>query len=124
MEPKTKELLNQKLLAEKARIEDELKSFAKKSHGEDWEVKMPNFGIRESSPDEESNQYEEYDKLLELERSLEIQLSDINLALKKIKENRYGICETCGKEIDIKRLEANPYARGCNNKVCQQKFIQ
>ena len=33
--------------------------------------------------------------------------------MNKIKTNTYGICESCGKEIDPKRLEIIPYARNC-----------
>jgi RNA polymerase-binding transcription factor DksA len=42
-------------------------------------------------------------------------LRDINLALEKIKKGNYGICEKCGKEIEIDRLEAIPEARFCKN---------
>jgi len=34
-------------------------------------------------------------------------------ALDKIKAGTYGICDVCKKEIDPKRLEANPSAATC-----------
>jgi len=40
-------------------------------------------------------------------------LRDIELALTKIREGGYGICEKCGKDISEDRLEAMPYARLC-----------
>jgi hypothetical protein len=33
--------------------------------------------------------------------------------IKKIDENKYGLCEVCGKEIENDRLEANPSAKTC-----------
>lgn len=124
MEKRILDELKIKLEEEKERVEKELNSFAKKGKGDDWDAKVPDFGEREASFDEEADQYEEYDKLLEIERALEEKLSAINLALKKIKNGKYGICESCGKEIDIRRLRANPHARACANKVCQSKFLQ
>lgn len=34
-------------------------------------------------------------------------------ALKKIENGAYGICESCGKEIDEERLKARPVASYC-----------
>jgi DnaK suppressor protein len=41
-------------------------------------------------------------------------LSEVQHALKRIKEGgTYGMCETCGKPIPEKRLEALPWASLC-----------
>jgi RNA polymerase-binding protein DksA len=48
--------------------------------------------------------------LVDTERKI---LEDIDRALAKIKEGRYGICEGTGQPISKARLEANPYARYC-----------
>jgi DnaK suppressor protein len=40
-------------------------------------------------------------------------LVQIEEALKKIDEGSYGICESCGDEIDEERLIAMPFARLC-----------
>lgn len=40
-------------------------------------------------------------------------VDSIEDALRKIDENRFGICETCGKKISNDRIEAIPYARFC-----------
>ncbi|RUM59722.1 MAG: TraR/DksA family transcriptional regulator [Persephonella sp.] len=42
----------------------------------------------------------------------------IDLALKKIENGTYGICEECGEPIGEKRLEAIPWVRLCIN--CSQ----
>ncbi len=40
-------------------------------------------------------------------------LYHIDMALKRIKEGSYGLCQTCGKMIGTARLEAVPHARLC-----------
>ena len=41
------------------------------------------------------------------------QYKDIADAFRKLQNNTYGLCEECGGEISIKRLEVNPLARYC-----------
>lgn len=41
------------------------------------------------------------------------ELAEIEYALTKIKNNKYGKCEMCLQDIDIKRLEVKPFARFC-----------
>lgn len=40
-------------------------------------------------------------------------LVEINKALDKIKSKKYGKCEMCNEQIDIKRLRVKPHARYC-----------
>ena len=40
-------------------------------------------------------------------------LHHLNEALDRIEKGTYGICRTCGKKIQIKRLEAVPHATQC-----------
>ena len=47
------------------------------------------------------------------------QYKDIADAFRKLQNNSYGLCEECGQEIDIKRLQVNPLARFCI--ACKQK---
>lgn len=46
-------------------------------------------------------------------------LNEIEIALKKIENGKYGICELCKKPIEPKRLKAIPYSRYCVE--CQKK---
>jgi DnaK suppressor protein len=41
------------------------------------------------------------------------QYKDIADAFRKLQSKAYGLCEECGQEIGIKRLEVNPLARYC-----------
>ncbi len=49
-------------------------------------------------------------KLKGRERKL---LAKIDEAIEKIDNGTYGICESCGEEINIKRLEARPVTSMC-----------
>lgn len=40
-------------------------------------------------------------------------LKKIEKALKKIEDGEYGVCELCGDEIGVKRLEARPVTDLC-----------
>ncbi|MFQ5458102.1 MAG: TraR/DksA family transcriptional regulator [Myxococcota bacterium] len=40
-------------------------------------------------------------------------LQKIDRALEKIEEGEFGICESCGEKISVKRLEARPVAELC-----------
>lgn len=49
-------------------------------------------------------------RLRERERKL---LKKIDKAIEKMDSGTYGICETCGQEIGVKRLEARPVTTLC-----------
>jgi RNA polymerase-binding transcription factor DksA len=51
----------------------------------------------------------------ELGRRLQL----VELALNKIVEGKYGICEISGEEIEEERLEANPAAKTCIKHINQ-----
>ncbi len=40
-------------------------------------------------------------------------LKKIDLALKKIEDGTFGVCEECGEPISVKRLEARPETTMC-----------
>lgn len=50
------------------------------------------------------------------------QLQLVNDALARIREGTYGECAACGEELNLKRLEAVPWASLCIN--CQEKVEQ
>jgi DnaK suppressor protein len=47
------------------------------------------------------------------------ELNQIELALQRIKQGRYGICDICEKKIPVMRLNALPYSIMCVK--CQQE---
>jgi len=66
-------------------------------------------------PDPNDRATVESDRSFELRlRGRERRLMDkIDEALTRIDEGTYGICDECGEEIGIKRLEARPVAKYC-----------
>jgi DnaK suppressor protein len=52
---------------------------------------------------------------LESQRAVILQ---IDMALDKIRDGNFGICEECGGEIEEKRLKVVPFARYCRD--CQE----
>ncbi|MBZ5561991.1 MAG: TraR/DksA family transcriptional regulator [Acidobacteriia bacterium] len=46
----------------------------------------------------------------------------VNEALDRVKNGSYGLCVACGEEVQVKRLEAVPWARHCIE--CQEKQDQ
>lgn len=41
------------------------------------------------------------------------ELKEIDIALKKIENKTYGICEMCDERIGLQRLKAKPHSRFC-----------
>ena len=61
--------------------------------------------------------------MLEMQKSIKTKkmLNDILIALKKIQNGTYGICEETGEPIGIERLKANPLAR---YSIETQKYLE
>jgi len=115
--------LKEKIEKERVNLEKELEKFAKKDEKlkGDWDTRFPRWDgdSGSSALERAADEVEEYSALLPVEYNLELRLKNINLALEKIKKGEYGVCESCGKKIDEKRLKVHPEARFCVK--CQQK---
>jgi DnaK suppressor protein len=61
----------------------------------------------------------ERELMFELSDNERIMLNDIENALQKIEDGRFGKCESCSGVISEKRLGAMPFARYCID--CQSK---
>jgi DnaK suppressor protein len=55
-----------------------------------------------------------------LKRKAEESLEEVDLALAKLDDGTYGLCETCGVRIDRARLEALPQAKFCLE--CRERY--
>jgi len=100
------------LLSEKKRIEDKLKQLTRKSKHkrERFQAKFIDLGQKE---DENAAEVTIFSDRLSLKDNLEKNLRNIEHALQRIKEGKYGICEKCGKPIQEKRLKIFPSATLC-----------
>jgi len=105
-----------KLLAEKEKLENELKTVGhiNPDNPKDWE---PDAGDsaneRDTDPNVKGDNMTEFENRTAILKQLETQLLNVNTSLKKIEEGTYGICSVSGEEIEKNRLEANPAAQTC-----------
>lgn len=121
MDQKTQKELEQKLMDEKVKLEEELARFAQRNplNPTDFNADFPQLGEKE---DENAAEVAEYSKDLTLERTLEASLRDVEKALGRVREGGYGTCKYCGKEIDVKRLMARPTSTSCID--CKKLFTE
>ena len=106
------EKVKNKLQEERSRIEGELKNFASRDE-HDKDAYNPKFPDTTDKLEESAGEVAQFVDELALEGSLEQTLKAIDHALEKTEDNSYGICDVCKKEIDPKRLGANPSAATC-----------
>lgn len=106
------EKIKEQLEARKEEIKKQLEEVADKSAREKdgYEARFPDYG---RSEDENADEVATFVDSLSLEENLTNALEAVNLALKSIKEKKYGICAKCSKKIMQKRLEAFPTAHLC-----------
>lgn len=110
------------LLAEKDRLEKELARFSHrnpKSPAADFDSDFPNIG---DSEDENAAEVAQFTDNLSLEDELERALRDVDVALKRVDDGTYGLCNYCKQEIDEKRLKARPTSSSCIQ--CKKTFTQ
>ncbi len=106
-------IIKDKLKKQREKIKKQLAEISNRSKrkgGYSYEAKFPEYG---RSEDENANEVADFADSISLGKSLENSLIEVELALKKIANNQYGICEICRKQINRKRLEILPTARYC-----------
>jgi RNA polymerase-binding transcription factor DksA len=105
----------EKLEKELALVESEMNEIARQnpSNPKDWEAVETNMDSAGADANEVADEMESFEENQGIIRELEPQYNDIKVALDKIKNGTYGICEAGGEEIPEARLEANPSARTC-----------
>lgn len=104
-----------KLESEKSRLISELEGIAVQDpeNPNNWNVKNPEMNDRETDPNDLGDNLEEEGNNDGITNALEVELKDVNDALVKIEEGRYGKCDKCDSDIEKERLEANTSARTC-----------
>ncbi|PJE74519.1 MAG: hypothetical protein COV01_00600 [Candidatus Taylorbacteria bacterium CG10_big_fil_rev_8_21_14_0_10_41_48] len=105
----------EKLETELATLETELKSVGhiNPDNPKDWEASSGDVDINASDSADIADNIENYESNTAILKQLETQHSGVKLALEKIAQGTYGICEVGGEVIEKTRLEANPSARTC-----------
>jgi len=105
----------EKLETELATLETELKSVGhiNPDNPKDWEASSGDVDINASDSADIADNIENYESNTAILKQLETQHSGVKLALEKIAQGTYGVCEVGGELIEKNRLEANPSARTC-----------
>lgn len=99
------EKLEKHLLSDKERLWKEIQKLESPT----------DFGDAVDHGDEESDEDEELENTSSAAGGLRERLADIEDALNKMKTGEYGICENCGRGIEIEVLEAAPESGLCKN---------
>lgn len=114
MEEQKIQKFKQQLENKKKEIIEQLDVIGSRAEGAEinFNADFPDYGDNASIEDS-AGEVADYATSLSLERDLESQLHDIDKALKRIKEGKYGICKYCNQEIGLERLEIRPESTAC-----------
>lgn len=109
------EQLKQKLLEEKNLLEEELRGVGRVNpdNPKDWEPTAADLNVDPAEEEERASEITDFEDRSSVEFSLEKRLVGVNEALERIAQKTYGLCDTCKKPIEEKRLMANPSASTC-----------
>ncbi|MDP1620606.1 MAG: TraR/DksA C4-type zinc finger protein [Candidatus Moranbacteria bacterium] len=112
IDPQTLSELKEALLTEKTNLENNLGRIAKSVDSKigDYEPVFDEIG---NDREDNTTEVEEYTDNLPVEIALEKKLQNVILALSKMEDGTYGVCENCRQEIALERLKANPSAQTC-----------
>ncbi len=113
MNTRDSEQFKKKLLAEQARLEEELGGIGQKNpqSAGGWEATTGGMEVDSADDNEVADKFEELEENTGIVSKLDGQLGEVKAALERIEKGTYGLCEKCGKPIEKDRLEANPSAR-------------
>lgn len=108
------EHFRKKLEAEKGRLEAELKTVGRRNPAVpgDWEPIPSEVGM-EPDPVDQADVIVSREGNAAILADLEARYDTTLEALGRIEKGTYGTCEVCGKQIEEKRLEADPAATTC-----------
>ncbi len=106
----------------KIRIEEMLKEITEElktvgvhnpENPDDWVAVPEHLSGNEPDLNDAADNVEEWNERRALVATLETRYNNIKKSLVKIEEGSYGTCEVCKKEIEERRLDANPVSRTC-----------
>ena len=103
------EIYRNKLQRERLLVTKEIKDFEK----------PVNMGDDIDHFDEKTDEVEELSNRFGEENDMKKRLDEIDSALQKIEKGEYGLCESCGEEIEVEILDIDPESRLC--KACKMK---
>jgi RNA polymerase-binding transcription factor DksA len=99
------EIHKKKLEAERELILDQIKE----------SEKPVDFGDDIDHFEEEGDEVQAMSNQIGIANSLKTRLGEIDAALEKIRIEKYGLCEKCGKKIEKEILDIDPESRLCKS---------
>ena len=108
------DVARRRLMKERARLEGILRGLVEEqqSEGSDGNT-MGELSTVDQHPADVGSESFERDKDLSILYNVEAEVAEVDRALRRIREQTYGLCEACGRPIGSARLEARPAARFC-----------
>ncbi|MHB9024630.1 MAG: TraR/DksA C4-type zinc finger protein [Armatimonadota bacterium] len=112
--------IKKRLLAERERLVEELRDIIERTtHSSELE-QVTEMSTYDDHPADLASETFEREKDMALEGNIQDLLEKVNVALEKLEDGTYGVCDSCGVEINPNRLEALPWASLCLN--CQDRL--
>lgn len=100
-----------RLEQERARLRSDIETLAINN-----QAQQDDYGVGNHTADDATEVFAR-ERNLALQSNTQELLTQVDIAIERIDEGRYGICARCGQQIAPDRLEALPYAIYCIN--CQ-----
>jgi YteA family regulatory protein len=113
MEAEKLQEFRQRLVTEKARLEAELKQTDRYNLDQPMTAALQELSAYDNHPADVGSELFEREKDLALWNNTKEIQQRIDEALDHMDKGIYGICEDCGREISLERLEALPYTTLC-----------
>jgi RNA polymerase-binding protein DksA len=70
------------------------------------------YGVK-NHPAEDASELFSRERNIGISDGLQDELNDVEQALQRIQDGTYGLCQVCGEQISLERLEARPAATFC-----------
>ena len=112
--------IKKRLESERERLEAELHEIMERTSISSDIEQVTELSTYDDHPADLASETFEREKDLALEGNIQDLLDKVNTALEKIEDGTYGLCDSCGVEINPNRLEALPWASLCLN--CQDRL--
>jgi len=87
----------------------------------EWEAIPERITSKETDQNEMADRFEDFEERSSLIKILASRLNKVLNTLKEIDKDSFGICEVCGKNIKMVRMEADPSAKTCKEHISKQK---
>ena len=111
-----KEMLLEEYRGIKKRLEDNREHFQQNSESDS----TGELSLYDNHPADTGTELFEREKDMALDRHADTEIDKIEQALQAIEMGTYGMCQVCGKELDLERLKAVPTTLTCKNHSNEQ----